>query len=43
MQFLIYKCVFQLKEELHPTQKLACFVCYLKTIINTFLKNDLCI
>ena len=25
-----------------PNQKLACFVCYLK-IINTFLKNDICI
>ena len=26
----------------NPNQKLACFVCYLK-IINTFLKNNICI
>ena len=29
-----------LKEELHPNQKLACFVLYLK-IINAFLKNNI--
>ena len=27
---------------LHPNNKLACFVLYLK-IIDTFLKNDVCI
>ena len=39
--FLFY---FLLKGELHPctNQKLACFVLYLK-IINTFLKNNICI
>ena len=31
-----------LKGVMHPNQKLACFVCYLK-IINTFLKNNICI
>ena len=31
-----------LKGVLHPIQKFACFVLYLK-IINTFLKNDICI
>ena len=31
-----------LKGELHPNQKLACFVLYLK-IINTFLKKKICI
>ena len=30
------------KEVLHPKQKLACFVLYLK-IINTFLQNNICI
>ena len=35
-KFLFYK------EELHPNQKLACFVLFLK-FINTFLKNNVCI
>ena len=34
--------LFRLKRELHPNQKLACFVLYLK-IINTFLENNICI
>ena len=32
--------VQSLKGELHPDQKSACFVLYLK-IINTFLKNNI--
>ena len=33
---------YSLREYCTPNQKLACFVLYLK-IINTFLKNNICI